>query len=69
MGLPSRVLGGCKLHEAHPFGPREVGCYIPAGNSQRFCPQSNDVFVDRETGLIYLSDRRGPGLHILEYIG
>jgi len=46
-----------------------VGYYIPAGNKERFCPQSNDVFVDKKTGLIYMSDRWGLGLHILEYTG
>lgn len=52
-----------------PFKPIEVGYYIPAGTEERCCPQSNDVFVDRDTGLIYMSDRWGLGLHILEYTG
>ena len=54
---------------SNPFSPKEVGYYIPPGNKERFCPQSNDVYVDRETGLIYMSDRWGLGLHILEYTG
>ncbi|MBT3820671.1 MAG: hypothetical protein HOG04_04680 [Nitrospinaceae bacterium] len=54
---------------SNPFEPKEVGYYIPAGNKERFCPQSNDVFVDKKTGLIYMSDRWGLGLHILEYTG
>jgi hypothetical protein len=54
---------------SNPFDPKEVGYYIPAGNKERACPQSNDVFLDRETGLIYLSDRWGLGLHILEFTG
>ena len=54
---------------SNPFSPKEVGSYIPAGNRERCCPQSNDVYVDRETGLIYMSDRWGLGLHILEYTG
>ena len=54
---------------SNPFSPKEVGSYIPAGNKERCCPQSNDVYVDRETGLIYMSDRWGLGLHILEYTG
>ncbi|MGI9380753.1 MAG: LVIVD repeat-containing protein [Methyloligellaceae bacterium] len=51
---------------SNPFNPKEIAHYMPAGNAERACPQSNDVFVDRETGLIYLSDRWGLGLHILE---
>ena len=51
---------------SNPFAPKEVAYYIPAGNKERACPQSNDCFVDRDTGLIYLSDRWGLGLHILE---
>jgi hypothetical protein len=54
---------------SNPFSPKEVGYYSPAGNKQRAAPQSNDVYVDRDTGLIYLSDRWGLGLHILEYTG
>jgi len=54
---------------SNPFSPKEVGYYIPAGNKERFCPQSNDVQVDKETGLIYVADRWGLGLHILEYTG
>lgn len=53
----------------NPFEPKELGYYIPSGNNNRYCPQSNDVFVDRSTGLIYLSDRWGLGLNILEYTG
>lgn len=52
---------------SNPFEPKEVGYYIPAGNNERYCPQSNDVLFDRSTGLIYMSDRWGLGLHILEY--
>jgi hypothetical protein len=52
-----------------PFNPKEVGYYLPAGTPECPCPQSNDVFVDRATGLIYVSDRAGLGLHILEYTG
>jgi hypothetical protein len=51
---------------SNPFDPKEVAYYIPAGNAQRPCPQSNDCFVDTDTGLIYVSDRWGLGLHILE---
>ncbi len=54
---------------SNPFQPQEVGYYIPAGSSARHCPQSNDVYVDRGSGLIYLADRWGLGLHILEFTG
>ena len=57
------------LDWSNPFEPKEVGYYIPAGNNERFCPQTNEVFVDRATGLIYISDRWGLGLHILEFTG
>jgi len=51
---------------SNPFNPKEIGYYIPAGNKERAVPQTNDVYVDRDTGLIYISDRWGLGLHILE---
>ncbi len=54
---------------SNPFAPKEVGYYIPEGTKERCCPQSNDVQVDRDTGLIYMADRWGLGLHILEYTG
>jgi len=54
---------------SNPFNPKEVGYYIPAGTEECPYPQSNDVYVDRQTGLIYLADRWGLGLHILEYEG
>ena len=54
---------------SNPFGPKEVGYCIPAGNSQRFCTQSNEVFVDQSTGLVYMTDHWGLGMHILEFKG
>lgn len=54
---------------ANPFAPKEVGYYMPAGTKERCCAQSNDVQVDPDTGLIYMADRWGLGLHILEYAG
>jgi len=54
---------------SNPFNPKEVAYYMPAGDGERACPQSNDVFVDRDTDLIYMSDRWGLGLHILERTG
>lgn len=54
---------------SNPFRPKEVGFYMPAGTRDVPCPQSNDVQVDTDTGLIYMADRWGLGLHILEYTG
>ncbi len=54
---------------SNPFKPEEVGYFVPAGTPDVPCPQSNDVTVDPDTGLIYLSDRWGLGLHILEFTG
>ncbi len=54
---------------SNPFEPKEVGYYMPAGNNEYFCPQTNEVFCDRDTGLLYISDRRGLGMHIIEYTG
>ncbi len=54
---------------SNPFEPKELGYYIPAGNKERFAPQTNEVFCDRDTGLLYISDRWGLGLHIVEYTG
>jgi hypothetical protein len=45
-----------------------VGYYVPAGCNGKSTPQSNDVFVDGRR-LIYVSDRWGCGLDILEYTG
>jgi hypothetical protein len=62
--------GGLRIIDwSNPFKPEEVGHYLPAGTPEFPCPQSNDVFVDRQTGLIYISDRTGLGLHILEFTG
>lgn len=58
-----------------PFKPREVGHYIPApGGKGREGPgskkviQTNDVDLDGR-GLIYITDRAGAGLDILEFTG
>jgi len=46
-----------------PYHPREVAHFIPAGK-----PLTNNVEVD-ERGYIYIVDREGLGLHILELTG
>lgn len=53
---------------ADPLAPREVAYYVPAAPPGQKVIQTNDVFVDAR-GLIYISDRRGAGIHILEWQG
>jgi hypothetical protein len=79
------IIGGTLLYVAYfnaglrivdiadPYHPREVGFYIPdpAGlgteRGKKFI-QTNDVDLDYR-GFIYITDRAGNGLHILEYLG
>ncbi len=51
-----------------PFHPKEKGCYVPALEGDRPAVQSNDIGTD-EHGRLYLIDRAGAGMHILEYTG
>jgi hypothetical protein len=51
-----------------PFDPKEVGHYVPALPAGQEAIQSNDVGTD-EHGRLYLIDRWGAGMHILEYTG
>jgi hypothetical protein len=51
-----------------PFHPKEIGCYVPALEGDRPAVQSNDIGSD-EHGRLYLIDRAGAGMHILEYTG
>jgi hypothetical protein len=74
-----QIIGGSFLYIAYfnaglrvvdisdPFRPREVGYYIPEATGKREI-QTNDVDLDYR-GLIYLTDRAGAGLHIVEYLG
>ena len=48
--------------------PREVACFVPAVPDGREMIQSNDIGSD-EHGRLYLIDRAGAGMHILEYTG
>ena len=50
------------------FHPKEIGCYVPALEGDRPAVQSNDIGTD-EHGRLYLIDRAGAGMHILEYTG
>ena len=51
-----------------PLKPREVGHFLPALEDGIEEIQSNDIGCD-EHGRIYLVDRWGTGMHILEYTG
>jgi len=53
-----------------PLHPREVGYYIPArsANTGGGVIQTNNVEVD-DRGYIYITDRAGAGMHILELTG
>ena len=52
-----------------PYQPKEVGYYIPAADFGRPTVQSNDIIIDESDGLIYITDRWGGGMHIVEYTG
>lgn len=57
-----------------PFNPREVGYYVPLTTSDTFAVggriviQTNNVEVD-DRGYVYIVDRSGTGLHILQLTG
>ena len=79
------IIGGTLLYVAYfnaglrivdiadPYHPREIGFYIPdpvrsAKSRGSRIIQTNDVDLDYR-GLIYITDRAGNGLHILEFTG
>ena len=51
-----------------PFHPREVGYYVPESSPSGGIAQTNDVDLDYR-GYVYITDRAGAGLHVLEYMG
>ncbi len=51
-----------------PLRPIEIGYYVPACPAGQTAIQSNDIGMD-ERGLLYLVDRWGAGMHILEFTG
>lgn len=66
--------GGLRVVDiSNPFKPEEVGYFIP-DTTDKTKPrltkviQTNDVDLDAR-GLIYITDRAGTGMHILEYTG
>jgi hypothetical protein len=55
------------VNVSDPFRPTVVGHYVPAVDGRQ-AVQSNDIGAD-EHGRLYLIDRAGGGMHILEYVG
>lgn len=79
------IIGGSLLYVAYfsaglrivdiynPFRPKETGYYIPETTDKtkprlKKVIQTNDVDLDYR-GLIYITDRAGTGLHVLEHTG
>ncbi len=57
---------GLRVYDlADPLAPTEVAHWVPVPPPGQEAPQSNDVFV-AASGLVYLTDRAGGGLDILE---
>jgi hypothetical protein len=61
------------LDLSDPYDMKEVGYYIPKTTAttiprRKTVIQTNDVDIDYR-GLIYITDRAGTGLHIIEYLG
>jgi hypothetical protein len=51
-----------------PLRPKELGYFVPETPEGQAAIQSNDVGMD-ENGLLYIIDRGGAGMHIVEYTG
>jgi hypothetical protein len=51
-----------------PLQPKEIGYYVPETPERQAAIQSNDVGAD-EHGRLYIIDRGGAGMHIVEYTG
>ena len=58
--------GGLVVYDlADPAEPRIAGHWQPEAPPGQAAPQTNDLFVDA-AGLVWLTDRRGGGLDVLE---
>lgn len=56
---------GLRVYDlSEPRAPREIAFWLPVAAPGREAPQSNDLLVD-ESGLIFVTDRVGGGLHVL----
>jgi hypothetical protein len=53
---------------SNPYRPEEVDSFMPTPGAGQQIVQSNDVFVDKSRGLVFLIDRLN-GLDILELTG
>jgi hypothetical protein len=53
---------------SNPYRPEEIDSFMPAPGTGQTIVQSNDVFVDKARGLVFLIDRLN-GLDILELTG
>jgi len=51
----------------NPYEPKEVASYVPEAHFGKEATQINDVYVDKQ-GLVYIGDRVGGGIYILECI-
>jgi sugar lactone lactonase YvrE len=57
---------GLRIYDTtDPAVPREIACYVPSGRADGEPCQLNDLTVTSD-GTIYVTDRAGSGLHILQ---
>jgi len=60
---------GLRIYDiSDPRAPREVDSFIPAPEHAAHPFQATDVYVQKN-GLVFLSDRSGNGIYVLEYDG
>jgi sugar lactone lactonase YvrE len=57
---------GLRIYDVtDPARPREIACYVPPGRASGEPCQLNDLTVTSD-GTIYVTDRAGNGLYILQ---